>query len=301
MKLFYYIKKTYFACISKTIYLTRFKPKFSKILRQKNTCIFFCGNATIGDSVIFLSLIKPFLEKHKDIQTVYYFGKDRTIDSFKELFNGYEDIVVYKRIKDKLAKYMSKHALINISVINYCNRHKDRAFHSMFYLQETIDNGLTVLDYQKKKMGLSQNAELYLPSVPKKKKEKYVVINTSSQTIMVEEINAIAEEAIKYYSDNGFKVYVNGNSRQLKGEYDLVFPNLHEFLELVESASALISIRTGLVDLACATSTNILAIYDDIIKDDYSLKMWPKDDNKKVVEVLKKDFSIALLKDIVKY
>ena len=93
--------------------------------------------------------------------------------------------------------------------------------------------------------------------------------------------------------------FLNSKSRIIDGEYTLIFPKLVEFLNILESSLCFVSIRSGIADLACSSSTSILAIYGDSIWKNFSLEMWPKKENRKIIEITEKEFSCDVLDDLI--
>lgn len=269
------------------------------MLISKNNAIFFCGNSTIGDNAILLSLVEPFIKSHSKIRKVYYFGNEKYINMLNPLYKEINKHIIYKKIKVKKFKYLVDNPSILSRIVKYCNHHSSRMFHSVFYLQERIPKSCSVIEYHKKKMDISVDEKVYLPKIERAIKKRIAVINIDSQSITATKIKNIAEEAIALFNKEGIKVYVNSKSRDLVGDYELVFPPLLEFLNLIESSLCFISIRSGITDLACATSTNILAIYGSKIWNNFSLNMWPVIGNRKIIEITENDFSFAQLKSII--
>ena len=296
-RIFIFGKKCFYKIKNLLTFIFCYKLRFMSI--GKDSAIFFCGNSTIGDNVILLSLVDPFLKTHKNIKNVYYFGNEKYINLLMSLYKNVSKGIVWKKIKAKKFKYLTVHSTILSRIVKYCNSHPDRMFHSIFYLQERIPKNYSVIEYHKKKMKIDFAEKVYLPAIDKIKKERIAIINIESQSISAKNIKIIAEGAISFFNKKGIKVFVNAKTKDLGGDYDLVYPPLSEFLSLIESALCFISIRSGIVDLACSTSTNILAIYGDEIWDTFSLKMWPKVEGRKIIEVTEKDFSFDLLTDII--
>ena len=298
MNLFRIFKKYFTKCKNLIIFIFCYKLKFKFILSKKSSAIFFCGNPTIGDNVILLSLIKPYLESHKTIKKIYYFGNEKNLKLLLPLYGEFNDKVVWKKIKLKKFSYLVDNPTILSRIIRFCNS-TNRSFHSIFYLQERIPKDISVIEYHKSKMGINTDVDVYLPHIEDVKNEKAVVLNIESQSISASKIKNIAEEIIEYFNKRGIQVYVNSKTRDLKGEYNLVFPNLHDFLVLIQSTLAFVSIRSGITDLACSTSTNILAIYGDKKWSTFSLSMWPKKTNRKIIEITENEFDINILEELI--
>lgn len=296
-RLINFIKKYLKKCRNLLTFIFVYKLKF--LFLKKNYAVFFCGNATIGDNVILLSLVEPFLKSNSNYKKVYYFGNEKNINLLEPLYGDISERIVWKKIKSKKFSYLVDNPTILSRIVNYCNCHKKRMFHSIFYLQERIPKNYSVIEYHKKKMKINQNEKVFLPKINKSKKERIAVINVESQSISTKRIKDIAENTINFFNKEGIKVFVNSKTTDLKGDYSLVYPPLLEFLNLIESSLCFVSIRSGITDLACSTSTNIIAIYGDKIWNNFSLDMWPKKDNRKIIEVTDNDFSNNLLKDII--
>ena len=280
-------------------YLFEIKFPIKRKLRNIDNAVFFCANSTIGDNVILLSFIEPYLKAHK-VKKVYYYGKRKYIDLLKSLYPNYSDSVIYMPIKDKSFDYwMSKEGIMN-RIIDLCNRYPDNAYHTLFFAKEIIPSGETVISYQMKKMKLDQSSKLYLPKLEGVRKENQIFLNVDSQTIKSDHIKEVANKVVKYCNKHNIKVIFNSKERLLDGEYELMFPSFKEFIALVEASKLLVSIRTGLVDLSMGTSTNTLVFYDEEIVDSFSLKMWPKQNNKIIKEITINEYRDELLEKMIK-
>lgn len=295
------LRKIYFhlvGFIQEVLLLFSFKIPFIIKLQNKRNACFFCGNATIGDNVITLSLIKPYALSHK-VNKICYFGGKKYLQLLKPLYDDYNGLIVWKEISTFLFnKIISNRKFLN-EVITICNNHEN-AFHSIFYLKETIPHSCTVIEYQMQKMNNAQCFSPFVPTVPLKAKKNQIVVNIDSQTIYSAKMTDIANAAICFCNENNIKVLVNSQSSKLKGQYELIYPNIQDFLSIVESSLLFLTIRTGLADVSVGTTTPFLIIYDELIDYSFSLNMW-KIKNKRILEIIANDYSNDLLYNLLKF
>ena len=275
------------------LYLLFFKLRTFYIIKHQTYTLFFCGNSSIGDNVVLMSLIEPFYKSRK-VDRLYYLGKKQYVNQLKFFYQGLHETIIWKCINNALFDYVLSDRAILTKIILYFNRHKENAFHSLFFVEEKIPANMNIIQYQKAKMGINESYLPCLPSLKPRIKKPQIVINIESQTIIARNIIKIMNVVVGYCNTKNIVVLFNSTKPVLKGSYKMIYPTLDKFVEIVQESLAFISVRTGLMDLVMGLQTNMMAIYSGYNYRDFSLFMYEKRD-KKIVEIKEEDFDISIL------
>ena len=281
----------------KIIYFVFFIIPIKFHLLNSNNAVFFCGNSTIGDNAIMLSLAAAFYSTHR-CKKIKYYAKKSYILKLRSLYVHYQ-FIVWKPICNSFFEKILKKNIFLKKTINFFNRHQNRTFHSVFYLQERIPDGSNIIEYQAKKMKIADLHYLGHPSFSRSDTKNYVFLNIESQTVKLKNLFGFANSLVKHCNEKGIKVLVNSKEKILDGEYDLVYCDLPTTLQLINSSRLFVSVRAGIIDLAISCNTNILAVYSDKIDNIFSLKMWPKTNCCIIKEITEKQFCNEIIDEFL--
>lgn len=233
----------------------------------------------LGDTIFALSYYSSLKKQYKD-RDIIIISDDKNVDFVNQY--GIGKIISYNNSRKAILEFHSNYLLCRIAqrygVIN-TNPY-------LYYKKNEISNALGIL---KDKIYQLDDADIQLdfPLVVKDKSEKvsgkrYVIVNPYSASLSQNRWSLFAD-IVAYLKRADYKVFTNivGKQRPIDGSEELRC-NIYEFFLIASGAAAVISLRSGILDLAVHTGVPMFVLYENCTKKFeaiYKLEQWEQGSN----------------------